>query len=462
MAAELCGAKLLAPVFGSSLYVWAAVLSVTLVALAGGYFYGARLSVRSKTASNELFRILIAASVLLLLMPFIASFILPYFRSYSFVSVVLLGTVLLLFLPIFLLGTSSPLFISIQSDKTGNAGAVSGTVYAISTLGGITSTIGSGFFFIPEFGLKATLLGFGILLFVATFICLNKMKFISMLITSFAFLTSFISIENRNTVLYSSDGIMGHLSVEKSKSGTKELLLLKVNGIVQSEMDLINGSSASGYLRLLDSNIRSGSEGSKALILGVGGGLSTNLLVKKKYKVTGVEFDPRILFVAEKYFSMKKNGEMLSQDARWFLNHSNEKYDLVLIDLYKAEEPPSHVITVESLTQLRSNLNTNAVLYMNWHGYSTGSLGAGTQIMKNTWEKSGYFVKLISYSDKEDERNIIFVASRDQSKLNDLNENVKLTGTEKITEVNTDDQPILEKYNALANLRWRALYFHNS
>ncbi len=38
MAAELCGAKLLAPVFGSSLYVWASVMGITLAALALGYF----------------------------------------------------------------------------------------------------------------------------------------------------------------------------------------------------------------------------------------------------------------------------------------------------------------------------------------------------------------------------------------------------------------------------------------
>jgi predicted membrane-bound spermidine synthase len=48
MIAELCGARLLAPVFGSSLYVWASVMGITLFALAAGYFVGAYLSVRAQ------------------------------------------------------------------------------------------------------------------------------------------------------------------------------------------------------------------------------------------------------------------------------------------------------------------------------------------------------------------------------------------------------------------------------
>ena len=51
MAAELLGAKMLAPYFGSSLYVWATVLAITLGGLAAGYFMGGILSYKSK--NNE-------------------------------------------------------------------------------------------------------------------------------------------------------------------------------------------------------------------------------------------------------------------------------------------------------------------------------------------------------------------------------------------------------------------------
>ena len=46
MATELCGSKLISPYFGSSLYVWASVIAITLGSLAAGYFYGGIQSLR--------------------------------------------------------------------------------------------------------------------------------------------------------------------------------------------------------------------------------------------------------------------------------------------------------------------------------------------------------------------------------------------------------------------------------
>ena len=40
MAVELAGAKMIAPFYGTSLYVWASVLAVTLGGLTTGYFIG--------------------------------------------------------------------------------------------------------------------------------------------------------------------------------------------------------------------------------------------------------------------------------------------------------------------------------------------------------------------------------------------------------------------------------------
>src|SRR3954464_11735958 len=84
MCAELCGARLLAPVFGSSLYVWAAVMGVTLVALAGGYFSGAALSKRSLKAERTLFLILAAAALFLVAMPLLSHYLVPRISYLSF------------------------------------------------------------------------------------------------------------------------------------------------------------------------------------------------------------------------------------------------------------------------------------------------------------------------------------------------------------------------------------------
>jgi len=53
MIAELLGAKMLAPQFGSSLHVWSTVMAITLGGLALGYFCGGLISEKRKTQKDE-------------------------------------------------------------------------------------------------------------------------------------------------------------------------------------------------------------------------------------------------------------------------------------------------------------------------------------------------------------------------------------------------------------------------
>ena len=70
MACELIGAKLLAPFFGTSLYVWAAALALTLGGLTLGYFIGGKLSKKYAGSKELLYWVLITAGLLLIIMPF--------------------------------------------------------------------------------------------------------------------------------------------------------------------------------------------------------------------------------------------------------------------------------------------------------------------------------------------------------------------------------------------------------
>ena len=47
MALELLSGRILAPTFGNSIYVWGAVITVFMVALAVGYLIGGRLSLHA-------------------------------------------------------------------------------------------------------------------------------------------------------------------------------------------------------------------------------------------------------------------------------------------------------------------------------------------------------------------------------------------------------------------------------
>lgn len=455
MAVELCGARLLAPVFGSSLYVWASVLGITLVALASGYFMGGFWSHKTKNPAKLLFGILSTAALMVMLMPFSAEYLVPRIAYVSFVPAMLGATSLLLFAPVFLLGASSPLFVALQSHTSFDAGKVSGLVYAISTFGGILATFVCGFYLMPQFGLKLTLLSFGFALFVFSALLLSKFSNTHAVVAIGLLFLNRNTEQKNKTVMYASEGIMGRVEVLDQLYGIKTVRLLKVNDIIQSEMNLISGQSISDYVTIFDTLCSGYPFGSKALVLGLGAGLTSNALVKRNFQVQAVEFDERVIYAAKNYFGLNKKVELFNDDARHFLNGSRNTYDLVLVDVFKAEEQPSHVITFESLSKLKTQLNKNARVVINWHGYSSGELGKGTSILHNTLLSQGFNVKFCAYSEDEDHRNLMFVASFE--KLPELAFEVHPV-LEKTTHINTDDKPLLEEANALANLSWRNLY----
>jgi hypothetical protein len=55
MATELLSARMMAPYFGSSLFVWATVLALTLGGLTIGYFLGGVISTNSKKVYGTLY-----------------------------------------------------------------------------------------------------------------------------------------------------------------------------------------------------------------------------------------------------------------------------------------------------------------------------------------------------------------------------------------------------------------------
>jgi len=234
----------------------------------------------------------------------------------------------------------------------------------------------------------------------------------------------------------------------------KVIRKLLVNNVVQTEMEMDSKKSVSGYINLLDTNIFD-ANGAEALVLGLGGGLTSNMLINKGYHVDGVELDERIIKAAREFFFLNPKVKSFCDDARHFINLSNKQYEVVLIDVFKAEEQPVHVITSESLDKIKSILKPGGQLIINWHGYLAGERGLGTSILLNTLKSKGFNYKLCSNSNIEDQRNIVVFAFTDKipSITFEINEAVIPTNL-----VNSDARPLLEKYNALANQSWRKNY----
>ena len=103
MAVELMSARMVAPYFGSSLYVWATVIGFTLLALAIGYFLGGVIADKYR-GPDALLWVLLIASAFLLLMHLSASLLTIAFENISPRAAVVLVSAALILPPLMFLG----------------------------------------------------------------------------------------------------------------------------------------------------------------------------------------------------------------------------------------------------------------------------------------------------------------------------------------------------------------------
>jgi len=468
MATELIGAKILAPYFGTSLYVWACVMAVTLGGLAGGYFLGGKLSQKENHEKILMWTVLVAAAYICIL-PLFSGFFLLLASITSLIPAVLLSSVLVLMPPVFLMGMVSPLLIKSLTEKTEESGKTAGEVYAISTVGGILFCFLTGFWLIPSLGLNYSLLTVSLLLFVfPAWYFIHIKNFTALLIFLLCAAFIFYKASSRSNSVYLSEGLLGKLEVRDdlyTYSGSEvpdSCRLLLINNVIQSAISLKTGESKLEYTSLLQRNIDSlGNNPKSALILGLGGGVLANELSRKKIQVTAVELDARIADVAKKYFFLESGVKVIEDDARHALYELDQQFDLVMLDLFHAETTPAHVLSLESFEKIRSLLSNKGIMIINTYGYLKDETARGNLILLNTLQKAGFHYKVCYVGDKthEDFRNFeIFCSTRSitQNLAAQLNENIPATD-----EINLDAKPVLEFANAKAAKRWRYAYLKN-
>jgi len=470
MATELIGAKILAPYFGTSLYVWTCVMALTLGGLACGYFFGGRLS-QKESHEKILLSTVLAAAIYMCCLPFFSSFFLYLATVTSLIPAVLLSSAIVLLPPVFLLGMVSPLLIKSLTTSKEESGKKAGEVFAISTVGGILFCFLTGFYFIPQWGLNYSLFITSLLL--ALFPCIYFIKrknFVPILVYALCSAAVLYNANKKSGSVYLSEGLLGKLEVRdilcktnvNDKADSCRFLL--INNVTQSCVNIKTRESGLEYTSLQQKNIALiGNAPKSALLLGLGGGVLANDLSKGNIKVTVVELDERIISIAKKYFNLNPSVEIIQDDARHALYRLNKKFDLVMIDLFHAEVTPSHVLSLESFEKIKSLLNENGLIVINTYGYLADKTAYGNLILLNTLQKAGlnYKICYVGEKEKEDFRNFEIFAS-----VKPISQNLLAALDEKVPDlsnvpVNTDQHPLLEFANAKAAKRWRYSYLHS-
>jgi predicted membrane-bound spermidine synthase len=160
MGLQLVASRVLAPFFGSSIFVWASLITTFLAAFSTGSFIGAAVSVKSISSQRKIVAgLMITCSVSLLFNSLASHAVCDWLDlRIENLPTKLIGTcVLLYFVPVMSLSSITPVCIAYYDRQEKSAGRSAGLLNGTSTLGNIIGVLAAAFLLIPRFGTHALL-----------------------------------------------------------------------------------------------------------------------------------------------------------------------------------------------------------------------------------------------------------------------------------------------------------------
>ena len=374
MALELVGSRILAPVFGDSIFVWGALIGVVMAALSLGYYVGGRMADR-RPSYGVFSMILISAGVLIMLIPLSSPFILEvvYLSGVGDRYGPILASLLLLAAPTILLGMISPYSVRMSAESIFNLGGISGSLYSISTAGSIFGTFFTVFVLIPSFGVRQIVFSLGVVLIAVAVVGMTLVEkgiiFTLMLVllmpSLFAGGGPFLGISG-NAVIRKDTPYSTLTVIDSEAKGTRTMYL---NNMPHSAMYL-NGSNRAvfRYTDYFNVAFLFNPEAERVLFIG-GGGFSGPKQFLEHYPnatVDVVEIDPDVVAVAQDYFGVTDDPRMrtFTMDGRSFLRDAGT-YDVVVLDAYSKTYVPFHLMTLEFFESLDEHLAPDGVVVSN-------------------------------------------------------------------------------------------------
>jgi spermidine synthase len=374
MSLEILGSRVLAPHYGSSVYVWGSLITTFLTALAVGYWLGGRLA-DYRPHPDAVSLILACAAVLILPAVAWGTALLTLVGRIGWdVRWSALAASLVLFLPSSLaLGMVSPFAVRISASRLERIGSVSGGFSALSAAGSILGTLLMAFLLIPAFAVPSLLLGLAAVLALCALLMMRGPM--TILVASLATVTCGVtalahqpprSISGEKILFYG-DTAYHHISVSQLDATR----YLRFDNLTQSifSLDHPNRLLASYEEGLLLSwalrpSIRSVCQ------IGLGGASFARAVDRlvPDATIVSVEIDPAVVEIARKYFAYRESPRVQTvvEDGRVFLTRQGEPYDLIVLDAFNSTGVPFHLLTREFFETVRGRLNPDGVFAANF------------------------------------------------------------------------------------------------
>jgi len=433
MVIEMTGIRLLAPIFGSSIFSWTSLIGVVLIAISAGGLIGGFLADRPERTSR-LAHVLMLSALFSIITPSLFNVFGGLTQSLGLISGPVVLSIVLFACPAFLLGMVGPLVtrsIS-RAHKDELVGFSAGLANMSGALGSFIGTFAAGFFLIPGLDTRMIFMLTACTLLVCALVSLKGSEKRMTHWRVFQYLSVFLALAmvlafqgpgkspgvlsviesayQRITVAY---GIDSDGQLYKSLYNDRQL---------QGSMYEANGDSPHQYPRYwaLAKQYKPAIE--KAIVLG-GGAYTIPKKIQDDYPkaaVTVVELDPVVTDIAREHFGINdyRNFDIVTDDARRYLSGSDDHYDFAFIDVFNGVVSiPSHLVTVEFFAELKERMTDDGVVMMNLIGSETDSQSSVAHAIHNSvkavFDDVHLYVTVPEIANEASLTNIMIFASND-------------------------------------------------
>ena len=395
MAVELGAQRLLSPYFSSSQIVWTIVIGVIMISMALGNILGGKLA--DKRKPERLFVWLFVAATWIVLIPLFGKFVIAlvalvlatFVTKYYLIWASLLSCIIVFVFPLLILGMVTPNIVKFATKNLDNNGKIVGKIEAFSTIGSIIGTFIPTFVSIPYIGTSLTFVVFAVILYIICIIYFAVHKkyvirssVIAVVCITVGAVSSFIKVAFWSDLLYEGESVYNYLRVEEDDNSINfsTNVLFGVQSVKMKE----NRLTGIYYDYAMAAPVMAGvyDKPIDVLILGLGMGTYSyqcyEYFGKDNLNFDGVEIDGKIIDLAKEYFDLPAEVNVYVEDGRAFLNTTDKKYDVIMVDAYRDISIPFQMSSVEFFTLVKEHLNEggNMVVNMNLAADEEGAINS--------------------------------------------------------------------------------------
>jgi spermidine synthase len=447
---EITASRVLAPTFGSSLFVWGSLIGIVLTGLAIGYWAGGIVADRLPSP-YLLVTLLTLGAVLVALVPVIDQTVLTWIVAWDpgprldplLAAAILFGPASIV------LASASPTAVRLAASSLERLGRTAGRLFSISTAGSIFGTFVTAFWLVPELGTDQVLAVGAATLVAAALIVALAVRLVPAAVALSGALAGAVVLalslapegnqqlqgvaaqnwsplyrqrENRTPgpLDPAAVGELGsNFSIREARDTQYHRLVvaddddsryLRFDSSFQSGMWLSDPyRTRFRYTDYLDLGIAHRPSARNVLFIGLGGGSAPKRMWRDfpNLRVHIAELDPEVVNAAYRWFELPRSPRLTvdAEDGRQWLTRHQQRWDVIVIDAFYADSIPFHLATHEFLELVRERLSPGGVVVVNIIGAVTGDESKLLRSLTKTYRSTFPTVLLYPVFETVNDRN---------------------------------------------------------